>query len=104
VLAGRGAHPRRRWPEPPAVPAAEIAIDDRFIGPGYAEATDEGLEIIRRAAREDGILLDPVYTGKAMLGLAARASETGSLPSRRAILFHTGGAFGTFPYARRLVP
>ena len=104
AIAGMCADARRRWPGLPEVPAAEIAIDDRFIGPGYAAATEEGLEIIRRAAREDGILLDPVYTGKAMLGLAARATETGSLPSRRAILFHTGGAFGTFPYARRLVP
>jgi D-cysteine desulfhydrase len=104
AMAAMCAEARRRWPVLPEVPAAEIAIDDRFIGPGYAETTEEGLEIIRSAAREDGILLDPVYTGKAMLGLAARAREPGALPSRRAVLFHTGGAFGTFPYARRLAP
>jgi D-cysteine desulfhydrase len=104
AIAALCAEARRRWPELPRVPAAEIAIDDRFVGPGYAETTDEGVEIIRSAAREDGVLLDPVYTGKAMLGLAARAREPGSLPSRRAILFHTGGAFGTFAFARRLVP
>jgi D-cysteine desulfhydrase len=98
------AEARRRWPALPEVPAAEIAIDDRFVGPGYAETTEEGLELIRSAAREDGILLDPVYTGKAMLGLAGRAREPGALPSRRAVLFHTGGAFGIFPYARRLAP
>ncbi len=98
------AEARRRWPALPEVPAAEIVIDDRFVGPGYAETTEEGLELIGAAAREDGILLDPVYTGKAMLGLAGRAREPGTLPSRRAVLLHTGGAFGIFPYARRLAP
>jgi D-cysteine desulfhydrase len=104
AMAAMCAEARRRWPVLPGVPAAEIAVDDRFVGPGYAETTEEGLEIIRSAAREDGILLDPVYTGKAMLGLAGRAREPGALPSRRVVFFHTGGAFGTFPYARRLAP
>jgi D-cysteine desulfhydrase len=103
-IAAICAEARRRWPELPEVPTAEIAIDDGSIGPGYAEATEEGLELIRRAAREDGVLLDPVYTGKAMLGLAACAREPGTLSSRRAVFFHTGGAFGIFPYARRLAP
>jgi D-cysteine desulfhydrase len=104
TIASLCAEARRRWPRLPEVPAGEIEVDDRFIGPGYAEATEDGLELIRTAAREDGVLLDPVYTGKAMLGLAARAREPGGLASRRAVLVHTGGAFGTFPFARRLVP
>ncbi len=104
VIAGLCAEARRRWPALPEVPAAEIAVDDRFVGPGYAQTTEQGLEIIRSAAREDGILLDPVYTGKAMLGLAGCARDRQALPSRRSVLFHTGGAFGTFPYARLLVP
>ncbi len=102
TIAALCAEARRRWPELPEVPPAEIAVDDGFIGPGYAQATPEGLEIVRRAAREDGILLDPVYTGKAMLGLATRAGE-GALHSRRVVLFHTGGAFGIFPFAPALV-
>jgi len=60
--------------------------------------------MIRSAAREDGVLLDPVYTGKAMLGLARLAANAGALPSRRAVLLHSGGAFGTFPFAPRLAP
>jgi D-cysteine desulfhydrase len=98
------AEARRRWPALPEVPAEEVLVDDRSVGPGYAEATAEGLELIRSAAREDGVLLDPVYTGKAMLGVAGRAREPGGLPSRRVVLVHTGGGFGTFPFARRLVP
>jgi D-cysteine desulfhydrase len=104
AIAAICAEARRRWPELPEVPAAEIAVDDRFVGPGYAEATEEGLELIRSAAREDGVLLDPVYTGKAMLGLAGCAREPGRLAARRAVFVHSGGAFGTFPFARRLVP
>jgi D-cysteine desulfhydrase len=96
------ADARSRWPALPAVPTEEISLDDGSIGPGYALATDEGLALIRRAARLDGVLLDPVYTGKAMLGLARRASEPGGLPSSRVVFLHTGGAFGLFPFAQRL--
>ena len=67
------------------------------------KTTEAGLEIIRAAAQADGVVLDPVYTGKAMLGVAHRAAE-GALPSRRVVFVHSGGAFGTFPYARWLVP
>src|SRR5512138_221811 len=98
AIAAICADAHRRWPALPAVGADEVRIDDGFVGPGYAQATAEGLEIIRRAAREDGVLLDPVYTGKAMLGVAGRARD-GRLPSRRVVLFHTGGAFGAFPFA-----
>lgn len=103
AIAAICAEARRRWPALPPVGEDEIEVDDRFVGPGYALATEEGLAIIRRAAREDGIVLDPVYTGKAMLGLAARAREPGALPGRRAVLFHTGGAFGLFPFGARVL-
>jgi D-cysteine desulfhydrase len=96
------ADARHRWPGFPDVAAEEVRIDDGFVGPGYAQATPEGLALIRRAARLDGILLDPVYTGKAMLGVAGRAGTPGGLPSRRVVLFHTGGAFGAFPFAGSL--
>ncbi|HEY6098573.1 MAG TPA: D-cysteine desulfhydrase family protein, partial [Anaeromyxobacter sp.] len=102
AVAALCAEGRQRWPEIPEVPEAEVAIDGGFIGPGYAQATSEGLALIRRAARTDGVLLDPVYTGKAMLGVATRAREPGGLPARRVVLLHTGGAFGLFPFASRI--
>jgi len=81
---------RARWPGLPPLRPGSLEIDDRFIGPGYAQATPQGYEIIRRAARRDGVLLDHVYTGKAFLGLATRARELGP----RVVFVHTGGGFG----------
>jgi D-cysteine desulfhydrase len=103
AVAAICAEARGRWPGLPVVPEAEVRIDDGFVGPGYAIPTPEGLEVIRRAAREDGVLLDPVYTSKAMLGVLSRARETGGLPSPRVVFIHTGGSFGLFPFAARLV-
>ncbi len=103
TIAAIAADARPRVPDLPELAAGDVAIDDGSIGPGYALATEEGLEVIRRAARLDGVILDPVYTGKAMLGLARRARAVGGLPSRRVVFIHTGGAFGVFPYARQLV-
>jgi D-cysteine desulfhydrase len=101
AIAGICADAHRRWPALAEVAAGAVRIDGGFVGPGYAETTPEGLEIVRRAAREDGVVLDPVYTGKAMLGLATRAAR-GTLPAGRVVFVHTGGAFGTFPFARAL--
>jgi D-cysteine desulfhydrase len=98
------AEARQRWPELPDVPPEEIAVDDAFIGPGYALATDEGLALVARVARKDGLILDPVYTGKAMLGVVHRAREPGGLPAARVVFLHTGGGFGLFPFAPRLAP
>jgi D-cysteine desulfhydrase len=103
AIAGICAEARARWPSLPVVPPEEIRVDDGFVGPGYAQTTSEGLEIIRRAARDDGILLDPVYTGKAMLGVAARAGQPDGLPAPRVVFLHTGGTFGLFPFAAALV-
>jgi D-cysteine desulfhydrase len=102
VIGALCADARRRWPTLPAVTAADVRVDGGFVGPGYGISTPEGLEVVRRAAREDGVLLDPVYTGKAMLGVLGRAGEAGGLPAPRVVFLHTGGAFGLFPYAARL--
>jgi D-cysteine desulfhydrase len=103
VITAICADARRRFPALPEVRAEEVSLDDGSVGPGYALATDEGLDMIRRAARLDGVLLDPVYTGKAMLGLSRRARAAGGLPGRRVVFVHTGGAFGVFPFAEQLV-
>nr|HMS57138.1 pyridoxal-phosphate dependent enzyme [Fimbriimonadaceae bacterium] len=77
-------------------------FDLRFnwVGPGYGIATPEGLEAIRLMARTEGILLDPVYTGKAfaaLLDLVGRGEVTG-----RVLFWHTGGVPSLFAASRLL--
>ncbi len=66
------------------------------IGPGYAIPSEAGNAAIRRLARAEGILVDPVYTGKALAGLF-ELLEQGELDGAEDILFvHTGGAGALF--------
>ncbi|WP_233358564.1 D-cysteine desulfhydrase family protein [Thermomonospora amylolytica] len=67
-----------------------------WLGPGYGIATDEMVEAVRLLARTEGILLDPVYTGKAAAGLLGLV-RSGRLPADGDVLFwHTGGMPGLF--------
>ncbi len=54
------------------------------------------------SAREEGLLLDPVYTGKAMAGLLALAREGRWEPDANVLFLHTGGSPGLFAYRREL--
>ncbi|HET9368668.1 MAG TPA: pyridoxal-phosphate dependent enzyme [Vicinamibacterales bacterium] len=73
-----------------------IEIDDRQVGAGYGEPTDASIEALELVARSEGILLDPVYTAKAMAGLIARV-RAGAFAADDTVLFwHTGGQVGFF--------
>jgi D-cysteine desulfhydrase family pyridoxal phosphate-dependent enzyme len=77
-------------------PTGEIHIDHTRFGAGYGKPTPECLEAIRAAARLEGLILDPVYTGKAMAGLIGWIRE-GRFTDRQSVLFwHTGGAPALF--------
>ena len=72
--------------------ARAVGDDDPVDG----AVTDGGLEAIERIARLEGIVLDPVYTGKAMAGLIA-ATREGRFGDRDTVVFwHTGGAVALF--------
>jgi D-cysteine desulfhydrase family pyridoxal phosphate-dependent enzyme len=80
----------------------DVLVDDGFRGPGYGRTTTASMEAIETAARDEAIILDPVYTGKAMAGLIAHARE-GRFTSTNAVIFlHTGGAPGVFAYHEEL--
>ncbi|OUC07985.1 hypothetical protein RY27_11680, partial [Litorilinea aerophila] len=73
--------------------------DDSYVGERYGIPTEAGLKAIHLLARLEGILLDPVYTGKAMAALIDHI-RNGKLPPDRPVLFvHTGGAPALFAYA-----
>lgn len=67
-----------------------------MCGPGYAIPSQEGNEAVAFMAKEEGLFLDPVYTGKAFAGLVKLAKE-GAFKSTDNVLFlHSGGAGGLF--------
>lgn len=79
-------------------PASAIEAQDRWVGPGYSLPTPEMIEAVRLLARLEGILLDPVYTGKAMAGLIGMV-RSGEIAGDEKVLFvHTGGWPALFPY------
>ena len=74
---------------------------EEYVGIGYALSRPEELEHIRRMARLEGTVFDPVYTGKATYGMVNELKEGGRLRSSENILFiHTGGLYGLFPISR----
>lgn len=67
-----------------------------MCGPGYAIPSEEGNAAVRLLASEEGIFLDPVYTGKAFAGLVAMAKEGAFRLDEKVLFLHSGGAGGLF--------
>lgn len=68
---------------------APLVVEDRFKGPAYGVATDEQLRFIVEVSKESGLVVDPVYSGKALFGLARSNPKP-----KRALFIHTGGLPG----------
>lgn len=92
----------RLMKEAAALLEADVSIteEDFFLkdmcGPGYAIPSEEGNQAVRLMAAEEGIFLDPVYTGKAFAGLLKMAQEGAFSPEQNVLFLHTGGAGGLF--------
>lgn len=68
----------------------------RYYGAGYAKPSKEGLEAITLMAQQEGLILDPVYTGKAFAGLM-HLIRTGKISENETVLFlHSGGTASLF--------
>lgn len=74
----------------------DLYVDDSFIGEGYAKPTTESHEALRLFADTEGILLDPVYSGKAAAGLIAYCRERRFKQTDRVLFWHTGGVLTLF--------
>ena len=81
----------------------KIDIIDGYVGKGYALSTPEEIEFIRYFAKLEGIILDPVYTGKAMRGLVEEIKKGRFVKYENILFIHTGGLFGWNSIARDLV-
>ncbi|MDO5301920.1 MAG: D-cysteine desulfhydrase family protein [Tissierellia bacterium] len=77
-----------------AIEDAEVHILEGYEGRGYGLSRPEELAFIRDFTSQTGIILDPVYTGKALYGLITEALEGRFVPGERILFVHTGGAFG----------
>ncbi|WP_376792484.1 1-aminocyclopropane-1-carboxylate deaminase/D-cysteine desulfhydrase [Thermoflexus sp.] len=88
-----------RLGEPHRFPITEVPLIERtYVGPGYGVPSPQGNEALRRLARTEGILLDPIYTAKAFAGMLDRI-ENGQLGEREPVIFlHTGGLPALFAF------
>lgn len=80
-----------------------INVIDGYVGEGYGVASAEVFECIERIARLEGVILDPVYTGKAFYGLLGEIDRGRFDDSEDIVFIHTGGLFGLFPQKDHLL-
>lgn len=85
-----------------APPEHAIEVTGEFLGGGYGIPTPEMVEALALFARTEGLVLDPVYSGKAAAALVALARR-GDLGGERVLFVHTGGAPGLFAYGTEVV-
>ena len=82
--------------------ALDFEVNDHYLGSGYAVMGEPEREAIRLCAQTEGLLVDPVYTGRAMAGLIDLI-RAGEFKSEQNVLFwHTGGTPALFAYALQL--
>jgi len=81
-----------------SVEQSMVVIDDSHVGPGYGVPTDAMREAVRTTAAVEALILDPVYTGKAMAGLfhMVRAGQFNA--DNNVVFIHTGGVAGLLAY------
>jgi D-cysteine desulfhydrase/L-cysteate sulfo-lyase len=84
----------------PQVADADIVLRDEVLAPGYGQLNPATLEAIATAARTEGLILDPVYTGKTMAGFLQSAAD--SAAGRTLLFLHTGGTPALFAYGKGL--
>jgi len=87
LLGARGEFPRDR-----------VVVNSDYVGEGYGLPTEATLEALHLLAQLEGILLDPVYTGKGMAGLIDLIRKGQFTQGEQVVFIHTGGSAGLFGY------
>jgi D-cysteine desulfhydrase len=87
----------------PRLPApVQVVVDDAAKGPAYAVASAEQRAFLVEIARLCGLVLDPVYSGKALYGLAQWVRADGAMVGKRVLFIHTGGLPGLLAQGEEL--
>jgi D-cysteine desulfhydrase family pyridoxal phosphate-dependent enzyme len=89
--------------KPHTFSAAEAHINSKFLGKGYAVVTEAEREAIRLFAQCEGILVDPVYSGRAAAGLIGLIRQGVIRRDEQVLFWHTGGTAGIFAFADELM-
>ncbi len=87
----------------PCLSRDDITATPDFIGPGYGHPSPAGMEATRLLARTEAILLDPVYTAKALAALIADIRADKYRRDQNVVFVHTGGTPALFAYQREYV-
>lgn len=82
--------------------ALSINVIDGYVGEGYAKASPAVFELIRELAATEGVILDPVYTGKAFHGMVEEIRNGRFSDAEDIVFVHTGGLFGLFAQKQQL--
>jgi len=98
LIGGLATRTREFLGLPSGLAEGELRIFDDYVGPGYSIPTQEMAEAVRTFARVEGILLDPVYTGKAAAGLLDLIRKGYFRKGEKVLFLHTGGSPGLYAY------
>jgi D-cysteine desulfhydrase len=79
-----------------------IEVYDEFVGREYGDPTEARLDAIMLLARTEGVLLDPVYSGKTAAALISQHSAGRWGPGNRILMLHSGGVPALFAYHKQL--
>jgi L-cysteate sulfo-lyase len=82
---------------------SEVVINDQYLGGGYAVVGETEREAISLLAQSEGILVDPVYTGRALAGLIDLIRHGTFRQDQRVLFWHTGGVAALFAFGDKLV-
>lgn len=85
------------------IPEESVVVRDEYVGPGYSLPTDGMVEAVQLSARLEGLLLDPVYTGKTMAGLLDLGRKGYFGADDNVLFLHTGGAPSLSAYQSELI-
>jgi D-cysteine desulfhydrase len=77
----------------------ELRMRLDHVGAGYAVLTEPVMEALTLAARTEGLILDPIYTGRALAGLVSALNDKEIKPGEQTVLLHSGGLPGLFGHA-----
>jgi D-cysteine desulfhydrase len=93
---------REAWELDIPLDRGDIGLIDGHVGDGYGKTRPDELQTLVDLARREGVVLDPVYGGKAFHGLLRELADGRFADARNILFIHTGGIFGLQPYADSL--